>query len=196
MAAQGSFHISALLCAALMAAFSGTGMASPISPTARRPATGPAGASTYRLGVGDQLRVVTFDEPTLSGDFAVNSAGAISFPLVGDVKAANLTSDQVAAELTRKLADGYLKAPKVSIEVIGFRPIYVLGEVNKPGEYPYAPGMTVMTAVATAQGFTYRAEEKHVLIRAENQAVPRRVQLGGTVLVEPGDVIRVGERYF
>jgi len=146
--------------------------------------------------VGDKVRILTFDEPTLSGEFAVNADGGISFPLIGNVPALGRHSAQVADEITHRLAAGYLKSPKVSIEVVTFRPVYVLGEVNKPGEYPYAPGMTALTAVATAQGFTYRADDRHVYIRHGDQSSQAELPLTTTVKIEPGDLIRIGERYF
>ncbi|QUD89531.1 polysaccharide biosynthesis/export family protein [Phenylobacterium montanum] len=150
----------------------------------------------YRLGVGDKLRIIVFNEPNLTGEFSVNANGTISFPLIGDVPAVLQTKDDVAATITRRLADGYLRTPQVSIDVIGFRPFYILGEVNKPGEYPYEPGLTVMDAVAAAQGFTYRADKKYVFIKQEHQAAEVRDPLQARVPVHPGDTLRIGERFF
>jgi polysaccharide export outer membrane protein len=159
-------------------------------------AANPPALANYPLGVGDHLRITTFDEPTLSGEFTVNADGAISFPLIGDVPATGRTTEQLSKAMTRRLAAGYLKAPRISIDVIGYRPFYVLGEVNQPGQYPYSPGLTVTRAVATANGFTYRADRRHALLKHEHQPAPMRVTLTGGVPVRPGDVIQIKERYF
>ncbi len=108
--------------------------------------------SDYKLGVSDKVRILIFNEPTLSGEFNVNSNGAIAFPLIGDVKAEGRTTTEVGKEISDRLAEGYLRSPQVSIDVLTFRPFFILGEVNKPGEYPYINGLTVLQAVATAEG--------------------------------------------
>jgi polysaccharide export outer membrane protein len=151
---------------------------------------------TYPLGGGDQVRVTVFNEPTLSGDFFVSGDGDLSLPLVGNVKAANKTTKDVAADYARMLADGYLRDPRVSAEVITYRPFFILGEVDKPGQYPYASGMTVLNAVATANGFTPRAKKSKVYIRRRGEEAELEYVLTPNLRVLPGDTIRVGERYF
>jgi protein involved in polysaccharide export with SLBB domain len=150
----------------------------------------------YVLGAGDKLRINVFGEDSLSGQFQIPGEGMIAFPLVGDVKASGLTVDQLQKEIEAKLRDGYLKDPHVSIEVLNYRPFYILGEVMKPGEYPYSNGLTVLNAVATANGFTYRADTRRVYIKRASD--PKEVQypLRTTTPVEPGDTIRIGERFF
>ena len=150
----------------------------------------------YRLGPGDKVRIIVFDEPDLSGEFNVNASGAISYPLIGDVPAAGLRREQIAGEIKARLADGYLQHPQVSIDIAEYRPFFILGEVNQPGEYPYAPGLTAVDAIASAQGFTYRADEGHVYIKHEHQTSEVRDPLGSAILVRPGDILRVGERFF
>jgi len=161
---------------------------------------GPAGvtASTddYRLGVADKIRILIFDEPSLSGEFLVNANGKLSLPLIGDVDAAGVTTTALAATIQRKLADGYLREPRVSIDVLTFRPYYILGEVNKPGEYPYSSGLTVLNAVATAEGFTYRASKKSVVVKHAGEATEETVPLSPDLRVRPGDTIRIRERLF
>lgn len=154
------------------------------------------GAFDYHLGSGDKLRIIVFGEDSLSGEFLVPGAGVISFPLVGDVKAAGLTVEELKNELEDKLRDGFLKDPRVSIEVLNYRPYYILGEVQKPGEYPYIVGLTVLNAVATASGFTYRADIHKVYIRRANAPKEVALKLTSTTPVEPGDTIRIGERFF
>ncbi len=150
----------------------------------------------YVLGSGDNLRIIVFGEDSLTGQFTVAGNGRLSFPLIGDVQAAGKTVQQLRDEITTALADGYIKDPKVSAEVMTFRPYYVLGEVEKPGQYPYVSGITVMNAVATAGGFTYRANNHSVFIKKANEIVEHKVPLNDALELAPGDTLRVGERYF
>jgi protein involved in polysaccharide export with SLBB domain len=160
------------------------------------PRAQPATAFEYRLGPGDKTRIIVFGEQDLTGEFFVSGGGKIAFPLIGEVDAAGLTMPQLQRAIEAKLADGYLKQPRVSAEVLNYRPFYILGEVMKPGEYPYSNGLTVLNAVATAQGFTYRADTKHVYIKRAGTDGDNQHQLGPATLVEPGDTIRIGERLF
>jgi len=159
------------------------------------PAAGGPGFE-YHLGAGDKLRIIVFGEESLTGEFFVSGGGKISFPLVGDVDALGKTIPELQRDIEAKLADGYLKQPKVSAEVLNYRPFYILGEVMKPGEYPYTNGLTVLNAVATAQGFTYRADTKKVFIRRADTPGELAEPLSPTTKVAPGDTIRIGERFF
>ncbi len=150
----------------------------------------------YKLGPDDHVKVVVFGEDTLTGDFAVGGTGKISMPLIGDLQAAGLTVQELTAEIGKALSDGYLKDPKVSVEIIVYRPFFILGEVNKPGTYPYTNALTIQNAVATAGGYTYRANTHKVFIKHEGDKNEREIPLSGTVPVAPGDTIRVGERLF
>lgn len=150
----------------------------------------------YRLGAGDRLRVTVYGEPNFSGEFAVSDSGEIALPLVGPVKAGGLTLAQFRDSAAKTLADGYLNNPKVAVEVTNYRPFYILGEVNKPGEYPFVVGLTVPKAVATANGFTYRGNKSVVLIKHESELVEHEFHLDPSILVQPGDVIRIKERHF
>jgi len=160
------------------------------------PASGVATGYEYRLGSGDKIRVIIFGEDNLGGEFTVAGDGKVSLPLIGDVNAQGLTAVELQAAITTSLKQGYLNDPKVNVEVLNFRPFYILGEVNKPGEYPYSNGMTVVNAVALAQGFTYRANEKRVFIRHANAASEEPVPLTSSLQVVPGDTVRIAERYF
>jgi polysaccharide biosynthesis/export protein len=154
-------------------------------------------ASGYQLGTGDKLRVTVFGEQALSGEFEVDSTGVASLPLVGQVKAAGMTPRQFEEALTATFKNGgYLRDPKVSVEVLNYRPYYILGEVQKPGEYPYKNGLNVMSAVATAGGFTYRASPGTVEIQRAGEVKGKRYPLTTTVPVFPGDIVRIPERYF
>ncbi|WP_267347434.1 polysaccharide biosynthesis/export family protein [Sphingomonas sp. GM_Shp_2] len=159
-------------------------------------ATPVSAGNDYTLGVADKVRVIIFDEPSLSGEFFVNANGRLSLPLIGDVDAAGVNTTSLAATIQEKLADGYLRQPRVSIDVLTFRPYYILGEVNKPGEYPYSSGLTVLNAVATAEGFTYRASKKSVVIKHAGESTEEKVDLSPDLRVRPGDTIRIRERLF
>jgi polysaccharide export outer membrane protein len=162
------------------------------SPT---PATAAADLS-YQLGTGDKLRITVFGEAALTGEFSVGDRGTVSFPLVGEVQAAKRSVAEFKSSLTAALKDGYLLDPRVAVEVLTYRPYYVLGEVGKPGEYPYTSGLTVLNAVAAASGFTYRANTKRVFIKHAGAAAEEKLPLTATQMVAPGDTIRIGERYF
>ncbi|MEJ0015263.1 MAG: polysaccharide biosynthesis/export family protein [Acetobacteraceae bacterium] len=151
----------------------------------------------YALSPGDQVRIITFGEETLTGEFRVNESGNVALPLVGPIRTAGLNSAQlevaVAAALQRS---NLVRHPSVAVEIIAYRPIYVLGEVNRPGQYAYQPGMTVVTAAAVAGGFTYRAVEGYaaVLRTVDGGAVEGKA--GRQAFIQPGDVITVLERRF
>ena len=154
------------------------------------------GAYQYRIGTGDRLRVQTYGEQRLSGEFAVGSDGALSFPLVGDFPAAGKTLAEFKDEFTARLGSEFLKNPQVSIEIINFRSVYILGEVAKPGEFSFNSRMSVFALVAKAGGFTYRANQKYAYIRHENDNEEQAVRLTSATAVQPGDTIRIPERSF
>ena len=155
-------------------------------------------APEYRLAAGDRLRVTVFGEEALSKEYIVTSAGDLAFPLLGDLPAAGKTSGELAKDITTGLDAGYLNDPRVNIEVLNYRPFYILGEVTKSGEFPYSDDLTALQAIALAGGYTYRAEQRRVFIRRAGEQEERTYELnsGRSVYVRPGDTIRVGERYF
>jgi polysaccharide export outer membrane protein len=153
-------------------------------------------AANYVLGAGDKVRVIVFGEQQLSGEFYVSPQGIISYPLVGDIQAAGRTVPEIIGELTTRLKDGVMNEPRVSAEVLSYRPFYILGEVTKPGTYPYTSEMTVMNAVATAGGFTYRANKGSVFIKHVGEAGEKKIKLTADTMVAPGDTVRIAERIF
>lgn len=155
--------------------------------------------SAYRFGPGDQIRVTTFDEQGLTGEFRVSDNGNIAFPLIGNVRAGGRTADQLGSSIGEELKRRRLiRDPSVVVEVVNYRPIFVLGEVAKPGEYPYRPGMTLLTAVAVAGGYTYRAVTDYasVVRVVENQPTATEGKVMRQSLLEPGDTVTVFERRF
>ncbi|QGZ94072.1 polysaccharide biosynthesis/export family protein [Terricaulis silvestris] len=161
-------------------------------------ASAPAGSTIstdYRLGAGDQLRITVFNEPELTGQFVVGSSGSIAYPLVGSVNAAGRTVPEFTEALQAALST-YVRAPSVSVEVTNYRPFFILGEVQRPGTYPYSASLTVLNAVATAGGFTYRANRGRVYIRHANGTTENAFDITVATPVLPGDTVRIGERLF
>ncbi|MDE3114584.1 MAG: polysaccharide export protein [Pseudomonadota bacterium] len=150
----------------------------------------------YRLGTGDTVHITVFGETDLTGDYSIDGTGDMRMPLIGQIKAAGLTIPDLENAIQAKLASGYLRDPKISAVVTNYRPFYIIGEVNKPGEYPYASGMNVLTAVALAGGFTYRADDTDVDIRHKGSTKEISVPADQTSKIEPGDIITVSERFF
>lgn len=171
--------------------------AAPVVSAPAMQAPAPVADDSYKLGSGDKIQVTVYGEPDLSGEFLVDGSGLVQLPLVGQVKAASLTIHDFQNVLAGKLKDGgYLKDPRVSVEVINYRPFYIIGEVNKPGEYPFVSGMNVLNAVAMAGGYTYRANDTDVYIRRNGNQQEEKDPANTTTRVNPGDIIRVDERFF
>jgi polysaccharide biosynthesis/export protein len=178
--------------ACLLVAMAGCG-----GPGSNLPQLAGGTPAAYHLGPGDQVRIITFGEETLTGEFRVNDSGNIALPLLGAVHAAGLSPAELETSVGGALQRAKLvHSPSVAVEVIAYRPIYVLGEVNKPGQYSYQPGMTVVTAAAVAGGFTYRAVDGYAAIvrTIEGRAVEGRASRQS--YIQPGDVITVLERRF
>ena len=149
----------------------------------------------YTLGSGDRLKVTVYGEADLSGEFQVDGAGDVSFPLIGQVLVKGLSLRQLEQRLVEKLKDGYLTNPRVSLEVLNYRPFYILGEVSKPGQYEYVSGITLYNAIAMAGGYTYRARQNKAQITRGN---PEKVFEGSdhATIILPGDIINIQERFF
>ncbi|WP_208978604.1 polysaccharide biosynthesis/export family protein [Pseudovibrio denitrificans] len=133
----------------------------------------------------------------MSGEFVVDDQGNLDLPLVGDVAAKNKSLGELEDAIVVALKDGYLKDPRISLEVLNYRPFFIQGEIGKPGEYPYKNGLTLQDAVAIAGGYSYRANTKRVFIRKNGNDYDIPVKLtGARVYIQPGDSIRVPERFF
>jgi polysaccharide biosynthesis/export protein len=150
----------------------------------------------YRLDAGDKLRVVVYGQEGLTNTYAIDAAGSITMPLIGQVPARGRSPAALAAEISAKLRNGYIREPSVAVEIESYRPFFILGEVQAPGQYPYVPNMTVESAVAIAGGFSPRAKRDVVtLTHTDASGTARYVVPLGTSL-SPGDTIYVGERWF
>lgn len=153
--------------------------------------------SAYHLGPGDEVRVITVGEDSLSGDFHVSDAGNIALPMLGAVSATGKTTTQLSDSIaTEAKTHSILNDPSISVEVTNYRPIFVLGEVAKPGQYPYQPGMTVLSAVSVAGGFTYRAVEDYASIVRNDGKTSTEGKVKRQSFVKPGDVLTIYERHF
>lgn len=191
--AFGRAALAAGAVVALVSVAACSGTAYPEAPDAS-PQSAKASLAGYKLGAGDHVRIIVFGQKDLTGEYTVDGQGRLAFPLIGDVEAGGKTGPQLAQTLESKLSPDYLKNPNVSVEIINYRPFYIVGEVNKPGSYPYVSGMRVINAVALAGGFTYRAREDDFYIRRSSSG--KKYDAGPGTTVYPGDVITVRERYF
>lgn len=156
----------------------------------------PVAPATYELGPGDTLRIVVFGEETLTGEYLVNQQGSIDFPLIGSVPAQGASTETLARTIVSRLNEGFVRDANVTVGVARYRPFFILGEVQTPGSYPFSANLTVMSAVATAGGFSYRANTRRVFIRHAGDDVERVYPLTSATSVLPGDTVRIGERYF
>jgi polysaccharide biosynthesis/export protein len=153
-------------------------------------------AENYVLGPNDRVRLKVYGEPDIAGEYEIDSSGQVSVPLAGHIRAAGLTTKQLERAIASALSNGIVRDPRVNVEIALYRPYYILGEVKKSGEYPYRLGLTVMDAVASAGGFTYRANEQKVFLRRSGAGAEEVYALDSPILVFPGDNIRIPERYF
>jgi polysaccharide export outer membrane protein len=150
----------------------------------------------YRLDSGDRVRVIVFGQDNLSRVYSVDASGTVSLPLIGPVRARGLTPFELSTDIAAELRRKYIKDPKVSVEVEIYRPFFILGEVNKPGGYPYINGMTAEAAVAIAEGYTERAKKRMVRLTRRFNGVNSTVMVPTDYPVQPGDTIYVLERIF
>lgn len=167
-----------------------------VQRAADRPSAVARTDTVYRLGSGDKLRVNVYNEEAISGEYEVDGSGNLSIKLIGTVSAKNMTLEEVSRVIEGRLKQGFLLNPQVSIDVLNYRPFYVLGEVKEPGKYPFVNGMSVLNAVALAGGYTYRAREGRVAVIRGNDPERREQQTDEHAAVMPGDIIRVPERFF
>jgi polysaccharide export outer membrane protein len=188
--AFGSFVIAAAMVLWALAGAQAQGLQTGATP----PGIAPNASieNSYILGPGDRVRVIVYNEQDLSGDFDVDGRGQISVPLIGEVQVGGTTIRQVERLIEDKFRDGFLRDPKVSAQIIGYRPFFILGEVRAPGSYPFVNGMTIVTAVAIAGGYTPRANRREVVIIRGTKEMKATEE----TIVMPGDTVRINERFF
>lgn len=152
--------------------------------------------ANYTLDAGDRVRIIVFGQDNLSNVYTVSASGTVSVPLIGQVRARGLTAAELARQVARRLRTQYIKDPKVTAEVVTYRPFYILGEVTQPGQYPFANGITVENAVAIAEGYTPRAKKRFVRLTRKFDGVMSTVMVPTDYPVQPGDTIYVLQRLF
>jgi polysaccharide export outer membrane protein len=150
----------------------------------------------YLLDAGDRLRVTVFGQGAMTNSYAVDAAGNVTLPLVGTLPARGLTANQLAYALSERLKQGYIREPKVAIEVEAYRPFFIHGDVANPGQYAYVPNMTVENAIAVAGGFGRRADRSKVSLARTIAGQPTQAMVGSSYPLRPGDTLRVGARWF
>ncbi|WP_164847490.1 polysaccharide biosynthesis/export family protein [Sphingobium algorifonticola] len=152
--------------------------------------------SSTLLGPGDKLKLSLYGDDALSGEYQVASDGTVSLPLVGALPAAGKDVPAFAKSVETALANGFYTTPKVSVQLASVRPIYVLGEVNQPGSFPYVPDLTLAKAAALAGGYTYRAKIGTIAIRRTGMEQEVVVDATQAMPLAPGDTVRILERFF
>src|SRR4030088_3394476 len=152
--------------------------------------------AAYRLDAGDKLRVVVYGQEGLTNTYAIDAGGSITMPLIGSVPARGRTPAGLAADITGRLRNGYIRDPSVAVEIEAYRPFFILGEVAAPGQYPYVPNMSVESAVAIAGGFSPRARRDRVTLTHTDGSGSSRIVVPLGTSLSPGDTVLVGERWF
>jgi polysaccharide export outer membrane protein len=184
-----------LFCASALAACERTPLFLEDSPAEGRLIS--YGEHPIKLKPGDRLRLTVYGEERLSGEYEIDPNGRLSMPLTGTVHAADLSAPELERLISGKLQKaGFIRDPKVSVEITNLHPFYVLGEVDKPGQYAYVSGLNVMSAIAVAGGYTFRASETRVLIQRAGEPDFQEYPLSPRIHIFPGDLIRVPQRYF
>ncbi|MFC1796294.1 polysaccharide biosynthesis/export family protein [Pseudomonadota bacterium] len=155
-----------------------------------------ASDTTYKLDSGDIIRINVFGQPDLSGEFKLDGNAQFAMPLIGRIDAQDLTSAELEILLVERLKPDFLVNPRIFVQVLNYRPYYLIGEVGAKGAFPYVAGMTYLYAIVKAGGFGYRAKKKYVYVIRSDDPEQKEIKLGLDEMVQPGDIIRIPERLF
>jgi polysaccharide export outer membrane protein len=150
----------------------------------------------YRLGVGDEIQILVYDEPDLTVQMTINDDGHINFPLIGTISVRGNTATQVQQLIHDGLKNGYLLNPSVQVDIVTYRPFYIHGEVNKPGAYSYQPGLNIDQAIALAGGLTERASVSKIFIKQSHHENKKGSKVKLSYSVSPGDIITIEQSFF
>ena len=186
--------LCAILCISVVSSCSGDAILQPTSADQQTIAS--IAEKPYRLQPGEKVRITVFGETGLSGEYQIDPAGFISLSLAGVVKAAGLTENELQQKLVELYSKEYLRNPKITVSVSEFRPFYIIGEVEKPGAYPYTSGLNVLSAIAIAGGTTYRASRSRIFIQHPGESGLREYTSSAAIPIMPGDIIQIPRRYF
>ncbi|WP_125461548.1 MULTISPECIES: polysaccharide biosynthesis/export family protein [Rhodomicrobium] len=189
--------LGALKIVAMVAAVSGLAACGGTAETGDTTTTSALPGTAYALAPGDRLKINVFDEPNLTGEFQIDENGKIAFPLVGEIRAGGFGLDDFRLSLIEHLKGGYVRNPRVTIDILNYRPINIIGEVKNPGQFPYRPGISAQDIAAIAGGYTYRANESTIYIIRNSSKNPIPVKVDdGHFPILPGDSIKIPERFF
>lgn len=189
--------LAALLLLAAAGCTDGVPVAGTAPPDGGQSPGGVGGLPVYLIGPGDELNIIVFGHPDLSGNFIIDNQGDLTMPLIGRMPVRGKTVDQITEEITASYGGSFLVDPRVSVELLNSRPFYILGQVNTPGEYPYVRGVTVRQAVAIAGGFTQRADtDEFVIYRQNDSGGESELRATADSLVLPGDTVEIVRRLF
>jgi len=186
--------LCAIHCISVVSSCSGDAILQPTSADQQTIAS--IAEKPYRLQPGEKVRITVFGETGLSGEYQIDPAGFISLSLAGVVKAAGLTENELQQKLVELYSKEYLRNPKITVSVSEFRPFYIIGEVEKPGAYPYTSGLNVLSAIAIAGGTTYRASRSRIFIQHPGESGLREYTSSAAIPIMPGDIIQIPRRYF
>ena len=150
----------------------------------------------YRLGAGDMVRIQVYDEEDLYLEARVSDRGTISYPFLGELRVSGETPAQLERQITTALQGDYLINPKVSVDILEYRPFYVNGEVESPGSFPFQPGITVRKAISIAGGFKERASRDKITVIREGDGAQTPVRVNLDMVLRPGDIVTVEESFF
>ncbi len=191
---RSPFFWSLLLLVAALIAGTGNLLAQETIETLPPPAND--SYSTYELAPGDRIKIDIFNHVDLSGEFTLDDDGRFSMPLIGTVDAADLNPLELEDLLVSKLKPDYLVNPRIFIQVMNSRLYYLIGEVAQRGAFPFKAGMTYLTAIANAGGYTYRAKDDVVYVIRGDDPEQNEHKLSVEEKVQPGDIVRIAERLF
>lgn len=168
-------------------------------PAVAETAGATAGTSSYTLNTGDHVQITVFEEPDLSISAILDDTGAISYPLLGELKVRGLTARKLESKIAAGLRGRFLINPRVNVSIMEYRQFYVRGEVESPGGYPFKPGLTLEKAVSMAGGFSTRASKSAFYIISDDSAddndeARRKAKLNSRI--RPGDIIHIEQSFF
>jgi protein involved in polysaccharide export with SLBB domain len=153
--------------------------------------------SSYKLGPGDMISIRVLGEDDLKRErVRLSDAGTISIPILGEMKVKGMTVGALEDYITKGLRGRYLLNPQVTVSIDEYRNFFVNGMVEKPGGYPFSPGLTVRKAISIAGGFKERASrDKFNIVRDDDpKQTPRKVDINSAVY--PGDILTIEESFF
>lgn len=150
----------------------------------------------YRLDAGDKIKINVTGEPDLKLETRLDSSGEINYPFLGKIHVSGMTVSDLENMITKGLSNGYLVSPQVQVTIVEFRPFYVNGEVNKPGAYPYQPGMNVRKAISVAGGFNSDADAGKLFLIHAGDTGKHEVKVSMSDTVGPGDTVIIKESFF